>query len=258
MGVSKKTKAHRVGLARTLSKFGYCSRSNAVKLITAGRVCINGRIVRDPEQAVFTNGKVTIDGQELQSVKQVYLMVNKPRGLITTTRDELGRDTVYSLLTEYRQWLAPVGRLDKASEGLILFTSDSGWAARISSPETHLDKTYHVHIETVADNDLLSRLTAGVSSEDDILRAKRVFIVRRGSKNSWLEIVLDEGKNRHIRRMLSELGIEVLRLVRIGIGPLRLGDLPKGSVRELSRDEKIAIDLALDGPQEFQPARKSD
>ena len=256
MSIPNKTKAHRLGLARTLSKFGYCSRSNAVKLITAGRVCINGHIVRDPKQAVFTTGKVTIDGQQLQSVKKVYLMVNKPRGLITTTRDELGRDTVYSLLTEYRQWLAPVGRLDKASEGLILFTSDSGWAAQVSSPESHLDKTYHVHIETVADDGLLSRLTAGVSSEGDILRAKRVSIVRRGSKNSWLEIVLDEGKNRHIRRMLSELEIEVLRLVRIGIGPLRLGDLPKGSARELSRDEKIAIDLALGGPQEFRPARK--
>ena len=256
MSVPKKDIAHRLGLARTLSKFGYCSRSNAVKLITAGRVRINGRVVSDPEHAVFTTGKVTIDGQELQSAKKIYLIVNKPPGLVTTTRDERGRDTVYSLLTEYRQWLAPVGRLDKASEGLILFTNDSGWAARVSSPETHVEKTYHVQVETVADDGLLGRLTAGVSSQGDILRAKRASIVRHGSRNSWLEIVLDEGKNRHIRRMLSELGIGVLRLVRIGIGPLSLGDLPKGSVRELSRDEKSAIDLALRGPQKHRPARK--
>ena len=256
MSVPKKDKARRLGLARTLSKFGYCSRSKAVKLIATGCVRINGRVVRNPEQAVFTPGKVTIDGQELQSAKKIYLMVNKPRGLVTTTHDERGRDTVYSLLTEYRQWLAPAGRLDKASEGLILFTNDSGWAARAFSPETHLDKTYHVQIGSVGDAGLLGRLTAGVSSEGDVLTAKRASIVRHGSKNSWLEIVLDEGKNRHIRRMLSELGIEVLRLVRIGIGPLRLGDLPKGSVRELSREEKSAIDLALRGPQGLPPARK--
>jgi 23S rRNA pseudouridine2605 synthase len=252
----KKGKAHRLGLARTLSKFGYCSRSNAVKLITVGRVRVNGRVVRDPKHAVFAAGKVTIDGQELQSANRVYLMVNKPRGLVTTTRDERGRDTVYSLLTEYRQWLAPAGRLDKSSEGLILFTNDSGWAAQAFSPATHVDKTYHVQIGRVADAGLLDRLTEGIRSEGDILRAKRASIVRHGSKNSWLEIVLDEGKNRHIRRMLSEAGIEVLRLVRIGIGPLRLGDLPKGSVRELSRDEKSAMDLAFRGPQKFRSARK--
>ena len=256
MSVPKKDKARRLGLARTLSKLGYCSRSKAVKLIAAGCVRINGRVVRNPEQAVFTPGKVTIDGQELQSAKKIYLMVNKPRGLVTTTRDERGRATVYSLLTEYRQWLAPVGRLDKASEGLILFTNDSAWAARVCSPETQVEKTYHVQIETVADDGLLGRLTAGVSSEGDMLKAKRASIVRHGSKNSWLEIVLDKGKNRHIRRMLSELGIEILRLVRIGIGPLRLGDLPKGSVRELSGDEKRAIDRVLGGPQEFRTARK--
>jgi 23S rRNA pseudouridine2605 synthase len=242
----KKDKAHRIGLARALSKFGYCSRSNAVKLTLGGKVRINGRLVLDPEHAVFpSRDKLTVDRHQVQSTKKIYLMVNKPRGLVTTAHDERGRDTVYSLLTEYRQWLAPVGRLDKASEGLLLFTNDSDWAARISSPETHLDKTYHVQIGSVADDGLLDRLIAGVSSEGDVLKAKRASIVRHGSKHSWLEIVLDEGKNRHIRRMLSGLGIEVLRLVRIGIGSLRLGDLPKGSVRELRVDEKRAIDVGL-------------
>jgi 23S rRNA pseudouridine2605 synthase len=254
MSVPKKDKAQRLGLARTLSKCGYCSRSNAVKLITDGRVRINGRVVRDPEHAVFATGKVAIDGQELRPSKKIYLMVNKPRGLVTTTHDERGRATIYSLLNEYRRWLAPVGRLDKASEGLILFTNDSAWAARICSPETQVEKTYHVQIETVADDGMLGRLTAGVSSQGDTLKPKRASIVRHGSKNSWLEIVLDEGKNRHIRRMLAELGIKILRLVRIGIGPLKLGDLPKGSVRELNGDEKSAIDRALGGPQKFRPA----
>lgn len=246
MKVPKEYNSRRIGLARALSKLGYCSRSAAVKLIIAGSVRVNGRMVRDPEYSVSaTNDKFTVDGQAVRSGQKVYLVLNKPRGLLTSTRDERGRDTVYSLLTEYRQWLAPVGRLDKASEGLLLFTNDSDWAARISSPEIHLDKTYHVQIGAVADQVLLDRLMAGVLSDGDLLRAKQVSIVRHGSKHSWLEIVLDEGKNRHIRRMLSELGIDVLRLVRIGIGPLRLGDLPKGSVRELSTEEKKAIDVCL-------------
>lgn len=244
MKVPKKNKARRIGLARALSKLGYCSRSAAVKLIIAGSVRVNGRMIRDPEYSVSaTKDKFIVEGQAVRSGQKVYLVVNKPRGLVTSTRDERGRDTVYSLLTEYRQWLAPVGRLDKASEGLLLFTNDSDWAARICSPETHLDKTYHVQVGVVADQVLLERLIAGISSDGDLLKAKQASIVRHGSKHSWLEIVLDEGKNRHIRRMLSELGIEILRLVRIGIGPLRLGDLPKGSVRELSIDEKRAIDV---------------
>jgi len=169
--------------------------------------------------------------------------MNKPRGIVTSARDEKGRDTVYSLLPEDRSWLAPVGRLDKASEGLLLFSNDSNWAARVSSPERHVEKTYHVQIGTAADESLLRQLRAGVrGSEGDLLRAKRTSIVRRGSKYCWIEIVLDEGKNRQIRRMLSALEIEVLRLVRIGIGPLRLGDLPKGKVRELTSEEKRALD----------------
>jgi 23S rRNA pseudouridine2605 synthase len=170
-------------------------------------------------------------------------MMNKPRGIVTSARDEKGRDTVYSLLPEVQAWLSPVGRLDKASEGLLLFSNDSNWAARISSPESHVEKTYHVRIRMAGDESLLRQLRAGVrSSEGDLLKAKRISIVRHGSKNCWIEIVLDEGKNRQIRRMLSALDIEILRLVRIGIGSLRLGDLPKGKVRELTSEEKCALD----------------
>jgi 23S rRNA pseudouridine2605 synthase len=171
--------------------------------------------------------------------------MNKPRGLVTSASDEQGRDTVYSLLPKYRQWLAPVGRLDKASEGLLLFTNDSNWADRVASPEAHVEKTYHVQIRATADEALLQRMTTGVNTKGDFLKAKRAAIVRHGSKNSWLEAVLDEGKNRHIRRMLEALGVEVLRLVRIGIGPLRLGDLPKGSVRELTKEEKKTLDQTI-------------
>ena len=173
-------------------------------------------------------------------------MLNKPRGVVTTASDEKRRETVYSYLDESMPWLAPVGRLDKASEGLLLLTNDSEWAARVLAPETHLDKTYHVQIATIADAALLASVTAGVRTGDGVfLRANGARILRHGDKNSWLEIVLDEGKNRHIRRMLAQLGVEVLRLVRVAIGPLRLGDLPKGESRPLTDVEKCDLDRAM-------------
>jgi 23S rRNA pseudouridine2605 synthase len=245
----------RTGLARALSKLGYCSRSTAAKLIGSGQVRLNGRVVRDPECPVsLGTDRILVDGNEVGPAKKIYLMMNKPRGIVASASDEKGRGTVYSLLPEYRHWLAPVGRLDQASEGLLLFTNDSQWAARITAPETNLDKTYHVQIGTVPEENLLHRLISGVrSTEGDLLKAKRAAIVRHGRKNCWLEIVLDEGKNRHIRRMLSTLGIEVLRLVRIAIGPLHLGDLPKGSVRELMAQEKKMLDGAI-GADENLPS----
>ena len=163
-------------------------------------------------------------------------MLNKPRGVVTTASDEKGRQTVYAFLgTEFvkgdQPWVAPVGRLDKASEGLLLLTNDSEWAARVLAPATHLDKTYHVQIDRVADAALLESLAAEsrLKTGEDFLRVKSVRILRSGERNSWLEIVLDEGKNRHIRRMLEQLGVEVLRLVRVAIGPLLLGQLPKAA-----------------------------
>jgi 23S rRNA pseudouridine2605 synthase len=243
---------HRSGLARALSKSGYCSRSAANKLIRDGRVRLNGRVVRDPEKPVMRGqDSIAVDGQKLAAAKKVYLVMNKPRGIVTTALDEKGRDTVYSLLSESQLWVAPVGRLDKASEGLLLLTNDSEWGARIASPEMHVEKTYHVQIAAVADEALIRRLTAGVSvvsgdpKSADFLRVKRAAIVRMGKKNSWLEIVLDEGKNRQIRRLLATLGIEVLRLIRIAIGPLRLGDLPKGTIREVTQEENAALVRAM-------------
>jgi 23S rRNA pseudouridine2605 synthase len=237
----------RTGLARALSKLGYCSRSEAAKLVRAGKVCLNGHVVRDPDCPLLpSRDKIFIDGKEISEPQKIYLMMNKPRGLVTTARDEKGRDTIYSLLPACRQWLAPVGRLDKASEGLLLCTNDWIWAEKIASPQTRLEKIYHVQIGTVADENLLTRLSAGiVSDESELLQLRRVRIIRRGEKNSWIEIVLDEGKNRHIRRMLEALNIEVLRLVRIGIGPLRLGDLAKGAVRRLMSEELLQIQKAM-------------
>jgi len=234
----------RTGLARALSKSGYCSRSVACTLIRSGRVRLNGRVLRDPEKpVVLGQDSIEVDGHKLGPATKLYFVMNKPRGIVTTAQDEKGRGTVYSLLPESEIWVAPVGRLDKASEGLLLLSNDSEWGARIASPQMHVEKTYHVQVATVADADLIQRLTLGIRIKDgDFLRVKRAAIVRTGKKNSWLEIVLDEGKNRQIRRLLAALGIEVVRLVRIAIGPLRLGYLGKGKVLELTQKEKAALD----------------
>lgn len=245
--MSRKTTEKRTGLARALSKLGYCSRSEAARLVRAGKVCLNGHVIRDAERPVLpSHDRIFVEGREISDEAKIYLMMNKPRGVITTAHDQKGRATIYSLLPECRQWLAPVGRLDKASEGLLLCTNDWIWADKIASPKTHLEKIYHVQIGAVADENLLTRLRGGVISEEGVfLGVKRVRIVRRGEKTCWIEITLDEGKNRHIRRMMAALGVEVLRLVRIAIGPLELGDLQKGTVRKLSREERDNLDRAL-------------
>jgi 23S rRNA pseudouridine2605 synthase len=174
-------------------------------------------------------------------------MMNKPRGVVTTASDEKGRETVYAAL-KATPWVAPVGRLDKASEGLLLLTNDSEWGARISAPETHLDKTYHVQVGTVVDEEFLQALIRGVKTKDgEVLRAKQARRLRAGEKNCWLEIVLDEGKNRQIRRMIEAMGVEVLRLVRVALGPLYLGDLARGERRSLTAAEKRMLDRAMRG-----------
>jgi 23S rRNA pseudouridine2605 synthase len=237
----------RVGLARALSKLGLCSRAQAAGLIREGKVRLNGSITKNPECPVrFGKDRVEVAGQPLAVAEKTYLVLNKPRGIVTTAADEKGRDTVYSLLPGNLPWIAPVGRLDRASEGLLLLTNDSEWAARITDPQSHLDKTYHVQIDAVADEALLERLERGVEMPDgDVLKAKHVKLLRAAQKRSWLEIVLDEGKNRQIRRMLDALGIQVLRLLRVAVGPLQLGRLPKGEHRALRDEEKAALDRAL-------------
>lgn len=220
-------------------------------LIHEGRVTLNGKVTRNPEHPARTpHDRIEVDGLPLQKTPAIYLVMNKPRGVVTTASDEKGRATVYDLLEPDLPWVSPVGRLDKASEGLLLLSNDSEWAARIMDPSRHLDKKYHVQVDRVADPGLLTKITsggagqgkqvAGASSEN--LRAKAARLLRHGNKNSWLEITLDEGKNRQIRRLLELLDIRVLRLVRVSIGPLELGDLKKGAVRQLTVEEKQALD----------------
>jgi 23S rRNA pseudouridine2605 synthase len=225
---------------------GCCSRTQAVVIIRQGRVRLNGVLRRDPEWPVHLGkDRIAIDDASVEPIPFQYWMLNKPRGLVTTASDEKGRPSIYSLVDPALPWLAPVGRLDKASEGLLLLTNDSEWGQRVLDPATHLEKTYHVQVGTLVDEALLAQLCSGVVDGDERLRVQRVKHLRSGAKNSWLEITLEEGKNRQIRRMLAACGVEVLRLMRVAIGPLILGDLAKGAVRELTAEEKCALDRAL-------------
>lgn len=178
----------------------------------------------------------------MAAVAPVYIMLNKPRGLVVSAADERGRSTVYApLAAAGLPWLGPVGRLDKASEGLLLFSNDTVWAAGITAPATHVEKTYHVQIDRLPDLVLLTALADGVEDAGEHLRAKSVNVLREGGRNAWLEIVLDEGRNRHIRRLLAANAVGVLRLVRVAIGSLQLGALAKGQWRHLDTGEVAAL-----------------
>lgn len=227
-----------------LSKAGVCSRTEAAKWIAAGRVAVDGRVVLDPEHPIVRGRqRVAVDGREIDDAPRLYLMLNKPRGFVTTASDERDRDTVYRCLDgSGLPWLAPVGRLDKASEGLLLFCNDPEWAARVTDPGQGPDKTYHVQVDTIPDTTQLAALLDGVPDEGGgLLRAKSATVLRVGDKNAWLEIVLDEGRNRQIRRLLAALDIGVLRLLRVAIGDLVLGDLAKGQWRMLTPAERQAL-----------------
>src|SRR2546430_570039 len=207
---------NKVGLARALSKMGFCSRSDAAEKIRAGRVRVNGAVRRDIETPVRVGrDKIEVDGRGVAAKEFVYWVVNKPRGIVTTAEDEKGRETVYALLPKGVPWMGPVGRLDKASEGLLILTNDTEWAARITVPESHVEKKYAVQIGAVADEALLAKLEAGVMEGRENLRATRATLVRAGEKNSWIEIVLEEGKKGQIRGMLEGWGGDV-----VGVGLL--------------------------------------
>ncbi|MFM7183030.1 MAG: pseudouridine synthase [Verrucomicrobiales bacterium] len=230
------------GLARVLSKRGICSRSEANEWIRAGRVRVRGKLITDPETRTrLDEPAISVDGNAVSARQEcgVYIVLNKPRGLVTTTADELGRDTVFSCFEGAAlPRLVPVGRLDKASEGMLLFTNDTLWADRITSPESHLAKTYHVQVKPPPSEHDLEAMKAGVETDPgEVMAVAGVQLLRCGGKTAWLEVVLEEGKNRQIRRIIESLGMEVLRLIRVAIGGVPLGDLAKGSWRHLSAQE---------------------
>jgi 23S rRNA pseudouridine2605 synthase len=231
------------GVARVISKLGLGSRTQAAQWVREGRVRVNGALIRDAELPVRQGlDRIEIDGEVPAPARRIALMLNKPRGLVTTVKDEQGRATVYDCFAgQSLPWLAPIGRLDKASEGLLLFSNDPAWAARISDPGSGPPKTYHVQIDRVPDAALLADLERGAVVDGERLAVRSARRLRMGEKNAWAEIVLDEGRNRHIRRLLEAFDVSVLRLVRVAIGSLSLGDLSKGEWRMLTRQEMDSL-----------------
>lgn len=200
-------------------------------------------MVRDPEYPVHVaRAGIAVDGVPAGVTAPRYLVLNKPRGLVTTASDEHGRDTVYRCFDGADLgWIAPVGRLDRASEGLLLFCNDPAWAAAITDPDRGPAKTYHVQVDGHPGPALLAAMAAGVGCGGERLRATAVRVLREGGRNAWLEVVLDEGRNRQIRRLMAACDLGVLRLLRVAIGPLVLGELAKGSWRPLGNDEIEAL-----------------
>lgn len=242
-----KTEKKSTELCRLLSKRGITSRKIATQWIEEGKVKVNGKKVIQADKWVSLDSEIEIEDSSItqedsnSQVKTEVYLLNKKRGWVTTRSDEKNRDTVYSNPTLAAKWLIPVGRLDQASEGLLLFTNDTQLSHRLCAPETHLTKVYHVQTTGKPNPEVLSKLEAGVSVDGYTTQSSKWKIIRSGKKNSWLEVHLTEGRNRQIRKMLESFGMNVLRLIRIKIGTLELGDLAKGECRALTPNEIASL-----------------
>jgi len=225
-------------LDRALSRAGVCSRSDARRWIEAGRVLVNGVPAQGPEQWVDPKrDELSVDGLRLCSKQRVYLALNKPKGVLTSHGDPSARRTVYDLLGQLDLWVVPVGRLDRDTSGLLLFTNDTDWAEGILAPEHHVPKTYRAQVAPRLEDAALDRLRAGPELEDGPTRPARVERVRDVGATTILEITISEGRNRQVRRMLRAVGGRVRSLKRVSIGELPLGGLSSGSWRLLSSAE---------------------
>jgi 23S rRNA pseudouridine2605 synthase len=225
-------------LDRVLSKAGLGSRTEARSWVGAGRVAVNGKTVRTPDQWVdLERDRVTLDGRPLGSKSSRYVLLYKPKGYLTTYKDPEGRPTVYDLLAGVEEFVFPVGRLDLDTSGLLLMTNDAQFAEHITNPEHKVAKTYLVKASPPLSTEAIGLLRTGVTLSDGITRPAEVLPVRESATASFLELTITEGRNRQVRRMIQAVGAKVRKLVRISIGPVRIGDLEIGKWRELSREE---------------------
>lgn len=229
-------------LERLFSKAGQGSRSDARSAVQAGRVRVNGTVILNPDHWVdLDSDRVTVDGRPLGAAAPLYLLLYKPRGYVTTSRDPDGRPTVYDLLTGAGGWLASVGRLDLDTSGLLLMTNDTAFADHVASPSHKVTKTYELKAGSLLDDAAIARLRDGVELSDGPTRPALVRRLRDTEKYTFLEIVIGEGRNRQVRRMVEAVGAKVLKLVRTAIGPVRIGDLPIGTWRALTEDEIASL-----------------
>jgi len=225
-------------LERVLSKAGLGSRTEARKWIGTGRVRVNGKLIQTPDHWVdLERDTVTLDSKPIRAREKIYLLLYKPTGYLTTHKDPEGRPTVYDLIRDVGEWMVPVGRLDQDSSGLLVLTNDTRLVESVANPEHKVPKTYLVKASTLVSDQQLEKLQKGVVLEDGPTQPAVVTRVRDSAKYSFFEITIYEGRNRQVRRMVEAIGSRVLKLVRTGIGGLRIGDLPIGKHRELTAAE---------------------
>jgi 23S rRNA pseudouridine2605 synthase len=228
-------------LNKVLAHAGVGSRRHCEDLIVAGRVTVDGAPVRELGSKVEPGQEICVDGQPIQAEQQVYWLVNKPRGYLCTNHDPARRPLAIDLVPKVSQRVYTVGRLDEDSEGLLLLTNDGELANRLTHPRYGVEKTYLVQVAGRPSREDQEQLLKGVYLSDGHVRARRVKRLRTQGDSTWLQIVLSEGKNREIRRMLARLGHKVMRLQRIAIGPVHLGKLKSGKARRLAPDEQAAL-----------------
>ena len=225
-------------LERVLSKAGLGSRTEARQWIAARRVKVNGQVVDDPDRWVdLERDRVLFDGKPLTKERPTYLLLHKPTGYLTTYRDPQGRPTVYDLLPDRDRYVFPVGRLDLDTSGLLLLTNDTTFAERLTNPEYHIPKTYQVKASEHLSDAQLDQLRNGIELKDGITRPAVVERLREPGGHTVFTITITEGRNRQVRRMVEALDAKVISLTRIAIGPITLGAMEVGTIRELTADE---------------------
>lgn len=241
--VGEKMADNKIRLQKFLAENGVASRRKSEELIERGKVRVNGHPAQLGDKVDPKRDIVTVSGERIEPVASgnVYIMLNKPRGYVTTMSDEMGRKCVAELVAEVEERIFPVGRLDKDSEGLLLFTNDGEFANMMTHPSMHISKTYRVTVKPAADEEQLIALSSGVEIDGRKTMPASVQVMSEDSDRSVLQITIHEGRNRQIRKMCEAVGLETIRLKRISMGSLKLGSLPVGKFRDLKKEEVSAL-----------------
>lgn len=223
-------------IIRTISKSGLCSRKQALELVMAGKVKINGKTIVDPGHKVRENDHILVREKPLPKAKKRYILFHKPAGYVTTRKDELGRPTVYEFLKDIDDWVFPVGRLDRDSEGLLIFTNDTKFGDVLTDPRYKIDRTYEVFITGhLSDNDIGKVLKGMDIGRGEKTQPIGLKILSKNDDSTWVRISLKEGKNREIRRLFEALNRPVQRLIRTKFGPFSLGSIKPGKWNEFRK-----------------------